>query len=123
MKCTNCNNRLEIFAKFCPECGGRLPFTDSSQKPGGRDLIPTPYKHNPILLFLVSLIIPGLGQVLLGQVLLGLLYFFLILVLAPLTIGSGYLVGGILSGIFVYRDAVKLNSGQPIKRFYWIGRG
>lgn len=129
MRCNNCGQENEFSAKFCQFCGAKIEnrgekfsekFFDNNL--GYQDeeclIFPSGERKSPILAAILSLFIAGLGQIYLGQIALGTaLIFFDIVIGIFLTAGLGYLAACILTIIWAYLDAKRLNSGLPIHKW------
>lgn len=90
MQCSNCHSEVPTDARFCAKCGAQTfqqqPQYQQYQQPpsyGPPQYQPYPYYHKEkeeALALVLSLIIPGVGQIYCGRILRGIL----ILVLFPI---------------------------------------
>jgi TM2 domain-containing membrane protein YozV len=69
--CRYCGNPVAFNARTCPKCGGMSPFPQSDSRPVG-------IGWNPVVAFLLSFFIPGVGQIYKGQVISGVVWFVLV---------------------------------------------
>ncbi len=96
--CSNCGALIDERAEICPKCGVRV-----SGPPAARIPI-IPEKKNVALAVVLSLLIPGLGQIYCGKV----------------ARGVGILVLNILViSIFSFAVASNPNSSDPVFPFLW----
>ena len=81
---------------------------------GGKRIQPTGKTLEPVLACLLSLVIVGLGQMLLGQTIKGVVMLIAAMVLGVLTVGLAIVVVWPVSAIDAYMIAKKLREGKSV---------
>ena len=137
MICANCGKSLATNARFCPSCGTSTVSAEQSTKVGEQrgirasprgGLVPA---RNPPLsphLALLSLLLAGLGQLVLGQVAKGLIVFACLIALGIFIASQGggeavWMIGLVVQIILVidgYMVGRALQRGQPVGKFQWF---
>ena len=125
--CDNCDAKLDPNTKFCGECGAQQPmnvgrrgqetenteFTEKAKYKNADKLIfPDGKRKSPGLAVFLSFLISGLGQIYLGQIGFAIILFIFGIVAGSGTAGVAYIILWILSMIWAYRDAERLNNGK-----------
>lgn len=82
MYCSNCGKQVADTDRFCPSCGSRILSVDSAQ--GYRPPIATMPLKDTALALILSLIIPGIGQVYCGKVARGITILIVSILLVPI---------------------------------------
>lgn len=82
MYCSNCGKQVADTDRFCPSCGSRILSVDSAQ--GCRPPIATMPLKDTALALILSLIIPGIGQVYCGKVARGIAILIVSILLVPI---------------------------------------
>ena len=80
-------------------------------------IYPTSRGYDPMLMMLLSLLIVGLGQMVVGQVAKGVAILLGSIILAALTFGLSVLVTWPLAAIDAYMIANKLRHGRPVGKW------
>ena len=90
MFCPKCGKQIEVTDQFCPSCG--CSISNASAQDFAPTRVSAPTKNVAVALIL-SVIIPGLGQIYCGKVLKGILF---------LVISVFFLVGFSLIGLVIW---------------------
>ena len=129
MYCTNCRKKIADGATFCPECGVELGApSQAQQKPntvaGTRDQVSLEnlvYPKNPPLsphLAWLTLILPGLPQLIFGQIAKGIVCCVVFFVSIPTVIGPfAILIAALIDAYIVGKI---LQSGKPVTRWQFF---
>jgi TM2 domain-containing membrane protein YozV len=99
-----------------PENGPRVNIVTTN----ARLVLPSVPPKSPVLMFVLSLVLVGLGQVILGQTRKGIAIFVGCGTVGILTTGSVILLGpifGVAFGVDAYMVANKLKRGTPVGRW------
>lgn len=89
--CPFCRKRIPLAARVCPECHDDVSATAGATRPTARASAPRP-ALSPGIAALLSLIIPGAGQMYAGQIGVGLLWFIFVIVGYALLIVPGLIL-------------------------------
>ncbi len=113
--CPGCRAETHPQAIVCIKCGialnsGGTIFGGG----GGKRIQPTGKTLEPVLACLLSLVIVGLGQMLLGQTIKGVVMLIAAMVLGVLTVGLAIVVVWPVSAIDAYMIAKKLREGKSV---------
>ncbi len=85
--------------------------------PGDPDLVqPSNPPRDPVLMAILSAIVPGLGQLILGQTVKGIVLFVLTIGAWTITCFGPFAVS-VVAIIDAYQIGVKLRNGQPVKQW------
>ncbi len=84
MYCSNCGKQVADTDRFCPSCGSRILCVDSVQGQVYRPPIATTPLKDTALALILSLIIPGIGQVYCGKVARGITILIVSILLVPI---------------------------------------
>jgi len=123
--CKKCQSEIPADANFCSFCGKQIKestsTTNNSKTNNKTDSFIYPHKDETKsvgLVLLLSILLPGLGQVYLGQTQAGLGFIIISVFLGTfLTLGTGYVVAIFLTMLWGYRDVKKLNNGERIHKW------
>lgn len=125
--CRTCGSSTHPEAIVCVKCGVATRQTRYSQAISaneGQFVFPSDPPKDPILICLLSVLLVGLGQIVLGQTAKGIMLLLGALfggcVIGVLTMGLGLILVPIIwlvSGIDAYRIATKLKEGQPVHKW------
>ena len=123
--------------RFCRECGApqlesisgykhekvNSRFNDRGKYKNPDKLIfPGTKRKSPLLAAFLSFILGGLGQIYLGQTNFGIMIVIIDIVVGLFgTVGIGYVIIMVVSVMWAYRDAQKLNKGEPILKWPRFG--
>lgn len=122
--CSHCGARVADQARYCASCGQSLSTAILQAEatppvdPAGLVLNPNPLP--PWGAALCSLLIAGLGQMLLGQVAKGAVILLVGLVVGALTAGFGAIIIWLIAAVDAYQIAKKLNSGAQVRKWEWF---
>ena len=83
----------------------------------GKLIFPDGKRKSPALAAFLSLLVGGVGQIYLGQTAFGIMIVIFDVIVGVGTCGVGYIVIMILSVVLAYRDAQRLNNGEPILKW------
>ena len=78
MFCPKCGKQIEVTDQFCPSCG--CSISNASAQDFAQTRVSAPTK-NVALALILSVIIPGLGQIYCGKVLKGILFLVISILL------------------------------------------
>jgi TM2 domain-containing membrane protein YozV len=123
--CSACGTRQTGGARFCSSCGQPLfdqpvPTANQATPIDSSGLVLNPNPLPPWGAALCSLIIAGLGQMLLGQVAKGVVILLIGIVVGALTAGVGAIIIWIVTAVDAYQIAKKLNSGVLVRKWEWF---
>lgn len=120
--CFACGARQTSGARSCSSCGQPL-FDELAPAANQAILVDSSgLVLNPLPLWgtaLCSLVIAGLGQMLLGQVAKGVVILLVGIVVGALTAGVGAIIIWIVAAVDAYQIAKKLNSGVLVRKWDW----
>lgn len=130
MKCQNCNKEIAQGLAFCSECGTPVSgatarqVNESGKGVGTRDQAQSGnliYPRNPPLspyLALISLLLPGVSQIVFGQTLKGIV----ILVVFIFGVPTGIIAIGVLIAALIdsYMVGVALQKGNPVGQWQFF---
>jgi TM2 domain-containing membrane protein YozV len=139
MNCANCGKSLTPNARFCPSCGTSTISAEEPKKPGEQrgtrgspknNLVPSRSPPLSPHFALLSLVVAGLGQLVLGQVAKGLIalagliaFAFIIAPAIGLPAGSVFFIGLVVQIVLVvdgYFVGRALQRGQPVGKLQWF---
>jgi TM2 domain-containing membrane protein YozV len=118
--CQNCGAETNAAAVMCVKCGVSLQAATATAQQSGAVILPSNPPKDVVLMCVLSVLLPGLGQIVLGQVgkgivlLAGPIAFYLI------TCGFGFLLAPvvwIVAAVDAYKIANKLRGGKPVRRW------
>lgn len=135
--CWNCAAETNAAAIVCVKCGvpttkpGRAATAPRPAKPGAVQVVgeeqlvyPSDPPKDPVMMCVLSVLLVGLGQILLGQTAKGITLLFGALlggcVLGLVTLGLGFFLVPIIwlaSAIDAYKIANKLKEGTPVGKW------
>lgn len=84
MYCSNCGKQVADTDRFCPSCGSRILSVDSIQGQAYHPPIAAMPLKDTALALILSLIIPGIGQVYCGKVARGITILIVSILLVPI---------------------------------------
>jgi molecular chaperone DnaK (HSP70)/TM2 domain-containing membrane protein YozV len=87
------------------------------RKPDPTLVQPSSNPQNPILMAVLSVLLPGLGQMILGQVAKGVVILVVFIAVGAITFGFGATVVLVLSAYDAYAIAVKLRDGKSVRKW------
>jgi TM2 domain-containing membrane protein YozV len=107
--CNYCGERIASRAEICPKCGVRQDSTTKISYVGQLSSADTGAK-NPLLAAILSLLIPGLGQIYNGEWVKGLIFFSISVGVAIVSILTGGILccAGWVIPVFAAYDAYKI---------------
>lgn len=125
MYCKKCQSEIPEDANFCSFCGEQIKesiSTTNSSKANNKTIsfiYPSKDETKSVgLVLILSILLPGLGQMYLGQTQAGLGFIIISVVLGTfLTLGTGYVVAIFLTMFWGYRDVKKFNNGKRIHKW------
>jgi hypothetical protein len=136
MNCANCGKPLTPNARFCPSCGTSTISAKQPEKEGEQrgirssprdNLVPARNPPLPPHVALLSLLIPGLGQIVLGQTVKGIIALAGLIVLEVFVasaVGPGALAIWFLVAILYVADGYMvggaLRKGKPVRKLQWF---
>jgi len=114
--CWNCGNETDSRAVICVRCGVALQSTTTSTPlaSGGRRVHPKNPPMEPGIACLLSILIVGLGQIILGQTMKGVVMLLAAFVLGAATLGAVWVVTVPVSAADAYQIARKLKEGKSV---------
>ena len=122
--CPNCGAHSTAQARYCASCGlslsATVPQTDQSMPVDPAGLVLNPNPLPPWGAALCSLLVAGLGQMLLGQVAKGAVILLVSVVVGVLTAGFGAIIIWLIAAVDAYQIAKKLNSGAQVRKWEWF---
>ncbi len=130
MNCSECGKEIPEGSIFCSKCGVKLgdPQHSQSQKINseekGKEQFRTwgmVYPKNPPISphnALLSMLVPGIGQIVFGQTLKGIM--LIVLSFLGLATLLGYLVLAVITTIDAYKTGYLLASGRPVRKWAWF---
>jgi len=143
--CNSCGAETNPAAIICIKCGCGLPAKSAHNGLQSNDVMvqPSASPKDPAFMFILSLLLVGLGQIVLGQIAKGVLMFFGAVTLLWMICGNGLMISPIFwtsqSGIYLinhvgffllltpifwlfsaldaYKIAIKLKQSKPVEPF------
>jgi len=129
--CWNCAAETNAAAIVCVKCGvptkksGRTVAPSQSSPVGEEQLVyPSDPPKDPVMMCVLSVLLVGLGQILLGQTAKGITLLVSVIfggcIIGVLTFGLGLILVPVIwlgSGIDAYKIATKLKGGTPVRKW------
>ena len=116
--CQECGAKTKTKQLMCVKCGMKLLHLDENEKSQDgfalEKIMPSDPPKDPVIAFVLSLIIIGMGQVYLGQVAKGLVLLACAIFLGFATFGVAAVIIYVISAVDVYKIGQKLKSGTSI---------
>jgi len=117
--CRNCGADTNPAAIACVKCGASTKGVVVMAGGGssGGMVHPSEQPKDPVLMGVLSALIPGLGQIILGQTAKGIVMLVVATFLTVGTCGWGlllYPLNWVVSGLDAYKIATKLKQGNPV---------
>lgn len=107
MFCTRCGAANREDYRFCKSCSAPFAAEEGKAPPVTVTLVMKPKK--PRMAAMLSLLIPGAGQIYNGHVLQGMVILFLCAVIGGATVGFGWVAGMIGSAVHAYGQTREVN--------------
>ncbi len=129
--CWNCAAETNAAAVVCVKCGVPTKKVGSRAAPSqvqavGEDQLvyPSDPPKDPVMMCVLSVLLVGLGQILLGQTAKGITLLVSVIfggcIIGVLTLGFGLILVPVIwlvSGIDAYKIASKLKEGTPVRKW------
>jgi TM2 domain-containing membrane protein YozV len=129
MYCTRCGVEISKDYSYCKSCGKKFYFTGETSYYGlvsfpvpetAEMVYPSDPPRNPLIAFLLSFLVIGVGQMYAGQVTKGVGLFILALIISVLIVPHAVLGVWIISVCDAYCVARKLRRGLPVRQWEWF---
>jgi hypothetical protein len=120
--CPDCSNQISDSAPACIHCGRPMGGRSPEYFSGSKEIKPLSPPRDPGTMAFLSLILPGLGQILVGQVTKGFAVLGGSVVLGALTALAAMLVIWPIVCVDAYLVARKLARGEAVAQWEWFPR-
>lgn len=115
--CNSCGAETNAEQVMCVKCGVALKGGKRQSSGGGGDISASDPPKDPTMMCVLSVLLVGLGQILLGQTAKGIIMLVGTILLVIFTCGYGLILAPfiwLISGLDAYKIATKLQNGNTV---------